>query len=108
MILDIKQIKNELQELEETYHQMVFKNKNSLNTLLDIYKRMNRFRAAIIAEHPDFSQDSIYENIVDELEKLIANSKVSRERLEWAFYHYNDLLIFKVKDLQISIELELV
>lgn len=108
MTLDINQIKTELHGLEKSYYQMTFRNKNSLLTLLDMYKKVDNYREAIMEDFPQFSPDPLNKVIINNLMRLLEDEQTKRDKLEWAFFHYNDLFIFRISDLLITMELELV
>lgn len=107
MTLDINNIRTELYELERSYHKITYRNRSSLNSLLKMYRTIEDFRASIITDFPGFSEDPLNKVIINNLVRLLEDEKASKEKLEWTFFHYNDLFIFRLSDLLISMDLEL-
>ncbi|MFT3910780.1 MAG: hypothetical protein QM737_15290 [Ferruginibacter sp.] len=98
-------IKNELDVFKKEYHKMVFRNKDSLISLKKMYEKLRDHRQAIIESSPGFPKDTELDIFIENLQKDIFNT-APRRSLEWSFYHYNDLFIFKVGDLLGNIEKE--
>lgn len=108
MTQDISQIKMALHKLEKTYYKMEFRNRQSLINLLEMYKTVEKYRQSIIEDFPAFSPDPLNKVIINNLIRVLENDKAPKDILEWTFFHYNDLFIFRINDLLISIDLELV
>lgn len=103
----IDKIKTALHQYESNYHTMVFRNTGSLVTLKEMYQELDQFRNTLIEDFPHFPPDPVNTSIINEMEILIKDTGNKREKQEWHFYHYNDLFIFRVSELLVTMDLVL-